>query len=123
MSTAQLGQDILLDPATGDLLIENGDLVLGASIQQAVNIAIKFVLGEWFLDRSLGFPWFEIVFADRPNRGHIIAAIRRTIESVPGIRAVLTVDVELQANRNALITWTAESVDAPIRGEVTSPVA
>ena len=48
------------------------------------------VLGEWYRDTRLGFPWFERVLIKSPSLVLIRSLFRQTILSVPGVVAIET---------------------------------
>jgi hypothetical protein len=107
--------DIALTPGTGDWLVgpspDGLDLQLigdGPGLQQAVTIALKFFLGEWFLDQSAGTPWFQAILIKNPNPAAIQAIIRKVILAVPGITSVSAVTITpVSAARAVAITWQA----------------
>ena len=90
--------------ATGDLLIEGGKIVLAEgqeAIAQHVAQRLRFFLGEWPFDESIGFPYRQRVFIKNPNLPLIRALVRQHILGTPGVREVtelsLTVDAETRA--------------------------
>ena len=106
--------DIALD-VNGDWKVAaspNGmDLQLigdGPALQQAVTIALEFFLGEWFLDQSVGVPWFQDIFIKNPNSAAIQAIIRTAILAVDGITSVSNVTISTAPQtRGVTITWAA----------------
>ena len=54
--------DLKLDATAHDLIIENYDLVLVDGIdlvRQAIKQRLLLVLEEWFLDDTIGVPWYQ----------------------------------------------------------------
>lgn len=106
-------RDIALDE-NGDWEISGGDLQLigdGPAIVQAVQIALEFFQGEWFLDVSAGIPWWQSVMIKNPNPNQLEGIFRSAILAVDGVQAInsltltydsqqrtLTIDYEIQAN-------------------------
>lgn len=81
-------RDFKLDPATGDLAMEGGDLVFvvgGDSIASDLKARLQQFRGEWFLDHSDGVPMFESVLVKRPNIPALRAIFRDAIEAAPGV--------------------------------------
>ena len=84
-----------LDAATWDIYLDaNGDLALvddGEEVAQHVKQRLDFFQGEWFLDQSLGLPWFqEILNARRynnaiSNRAYAESFIKAEILETPGV--------------------------------------
>lgn len=89
--------DFKLDPLTGDLAFENGDLVLvdgtDAIIQQ-IRIRLNFFLGEWFLDSREGTPWYQIL-GERPDLGLVYETVRQVLITTPGVESVDTLRVSM----------------------------
>lgn len=103
-----LGPDLLLDPETGDLDLEGGDLILGTDVAQAVSIRLKFVRGEWFLNRLQGIPYNEQIFIKNPNIDHVAALFRQTIVDTPGIGEITEFTFDFDENtRIFTLTWAA----------------
>ena len=77
--------DLLLD-RDGDLIIsERGDLSLSHSVRQAVEVRLRWILGEWRFAPTYGFPWFEEMLVRLPNLTAIQASIRSAVMSVVGV--------------------------------------
>lgn len=104
-----MSMDIKLDPITHDLVLgRNRDLVLidGADqIRQQIKITLLTFLGEWFLDTTFGVPYLERIMVKSPSRAQIEAIMRTKVLAVPGVKAVPTVEVDIDAaTRRARIT-------------------
>lgn len=115
--------DLALDPDTGDLLVEGGDLVLtgGAdNVIQEAKINLGWVMGEWFLDEDRGIPYFEQVLVKSPNLPVIQALYRRALLGTRGVVSVesLTLDLD-KATRTLTVRWSARITD----GTVVSGIA
>lgn len=117
--------DLALDPATQDLVFDDaGDLLLvsGAELaQQSIRLALLTHAGEWWADVTLGVTWREDVLVKNPRLDIIRALIAEQILSVPGVRAVGDITVDLDpATRAATITITATATTGELlRGEIT----
>lgn len=100
----QLGED-------GDLLVENGDLVLSSgltAIAQDAQSRLLLFEGEYYLDLDRGVPWLRVVFVKRPSLNIARAVVRSTLEATPGVRALEKLDVR-QVEDELLIDWHASS--------------
>lgn len=108
----QVVRDIALDD-NGDFLIENGDIQLigdDAGIVQAVTIALKFTLGEWFLNEAVGIPNFQSVFVKNPDPTLLTSVFTDAILAVPGIEGPVTVSLSVNPQTRILtIVWEATS--------------
>lgn len=114
-----LGPCLMLDPATHDLVIENGALVIGVSVAQAIKCNLLFVRGEWFLDRTRGVPYFEQVFVKPVNLAHLRSLFSRTIEDTPGVDKVVKLDLDYEETTRMLsINFTASTDEGEISDSV-----
>lgn len=92
----------------GDLAIVNGDFAFAADldgIRQTIQSYLSFFLGEWFLDLSIGVPYFQRIFIKNPSLVEVSEYIRQTLLSVPGVRDVLDLDVRYTGLRIVSIAW------------------
>lgn len=74
-----------------DIAIENDTIVLVDgldAIAQDVRARLQFFLGEWFLDRRVGMPYFEKVLGQKPRLSVVKALFRKAILTTPGVQAV-----------------------------------
>lgn len=117
--------EILRDPASDDIAIPVR-LVRGPdAVVQRVRQRFQFFLGEWFLDRRLGIPYYEQVLVKRPDTGLIASLFRRVLVETPGVSRVATMSAEVEPReRNLKLTFKAfledpnviiRAVDAPFK--------
>lgn len=79
--------DAKLD-ANDDLDVTTGDLVLltGAeAVAQELRIRFRFFLGEWFLDRRLGIPYYERILIKNPATNVVRSLLREVALETPGV--------------------------------------
>jgi len=84
--------DLGIDLLTGDLAIENNDLILvSGSEQMAQNLKIRlrFFQGEWFLDVTQGLPFYESILVKNPNLPDIDNIIKAEIIDTEDITQLL----------------------------------
>ena len=78
--------DLLLDGG-GDLYVTpNGDVSLTESVIQAVEIRLRWVLGEWRLNPGFGVPMFEGVLVKNPELEKVKSLFRNEVMSVDGVK-------------------------------------
>lgn len=90
--------DLALDPTTGDLDFENGDLYLtegDSAVAQFLRQKLKLFLAEWFLDQSAGINFFDEVFVKNPKKVVIDTIFKNEILSTPGVVELLEYNVTL----------------------------
>lgn len=85
--------DIELDldpnsPHFHDVKIVNGDLVLNdgvEAIRQHILQRLRMFLGEWFLDNTIGLPYFQQILVKNPDQSKIDAIFINQILGTPGV--------------------------------------
>ena len=103
-------RNLKIDPATGDLVIEGGQLatVSGTdAIAQAVRSRLAFFRGEWFADKSIGLPFYEAILVKNPNLDAVREFIRSEIAATPGIVSVTAIDLRYNGSRSLAVTFRA----------------
>jgi hypothetical protein len=110
--------DISLLETSGDWQLSNGDLVLTSDAQsigtnpilQDILQKIKFFQGEWFLDNSLGVPWFQQILVKNPDLAKIEAIFIDLILSVPGVDALVSFEFTPNLpNRSFTLSFQAQT--------------
>lgn len=85
-------EDFYLDPATGDLALnDNGEFKAVEEIRrigQACRIVCTTHLGEWLLDTSSGIDYINEVFIKNPDENLIRARFYQQLSRVPGVISV-----------------------------------
>ena len=113
------GRDFMLDPATGDLLEEENQIRLTAtlaeSVAQQARIRSCFIKGEWFLDVREGLPLFEEILTKSPELQRIRSLYRQAYESIPGVVSVAFIDLDLNRSARELrVNWQASLTDGTV---------
>lgn len=94
--------DLYLDPTTGDISFENGDIVKVPTKQelcrQQVAIALKAFRGEWFRDIAFGVPYLEnennpVQILGNKDVNIVNAEIRRVILNEPTVLSISKYEV------------------------------
>lgn len=104
-----------------DLEIVNGDLVLVTKeeeVAQAIKIALLTVQGEWVYDQNLGIPWFDDMYQPRFTKAEILRTLRARINDVPGVLSVNQLEMTIDANRQALVTFDVQTIYGTATDEV-----
>lgn len=115
--------DLQLDPATGDLLIDEMCiyLVKGADrVRQNLDVKLKIWAGEWFLDTEFGTPYLEKILGKQITLNAALAALKKSILEVADVDRItsfkpnfdrrnrrLTVDFECHTPYGLIRTTTA----------------
>ena len=102
--------NLLLDQ-NNDLVISTGNLALTDSsneLLQRITTTLGTFEGEWWLNPSLGLPYFSSIFGKQPDLGQIQAIFMQAIINVPGVVELTTFEVDYdQSERNYKINFTA----------------
>jgi len=80
--------DLKLDRVTGDLVFENGDLVLTQgqdALEQRILLSLMFFLGDAFESPAEGIPYFDRVLVKNPPIPALTTIFRRAILLVDGV--------------------------------------
>ena len=111
--------DILLTP-DGDLAFnEDYDIILGDSVEQKINIRLRWFLSEWRWDKSEGLPYFDDLYIKNPDIDAFANSIRRKIYEIDEVTNVKYVTITYDTEtRNATIAYCAITDRETIESEV-----
>jgi len=79
-----------------DLLVIDGDLVLTSDadprgtnpVLQHIIQRLRTFLGEWYLDNTIGVPWFQLIFEKGTDEATIDAYLQNVICATPGVKSL-----------------------------------
>lgn len=111
--------DFLLDD-DDDLVIAFGDFQLAAGevgIRQSIRVFLLFFLEEWFLDLARGMPYFQRIFIKNPSLVEVREHFRERLESVPGVRSIISLDVNNLGSRRAGVDWNVNTDVGELSGK------
>ena len=112
--------DLKLSTADHDLDVSTGDFKLverAEAVAQHLRIRLQFFLGEWFLDRRVGIPYYQKILVKNPGTNVVRAIMRRVITSTPGVLELRSLSTEYEGtNRKLTVAFTAqvEGSDEPL---------
>lgn len=98
--------DLLLDPITHDLVVENVDLVVvkGADrVRQQLVVKLRLWVGEWFLDTEFGTPYLESILGKQITLGGAVAAIKQSILEVNDVQQITRFDYNFDRKARRLV--------------------
>lgn len=91
--------DLLLNPDTGDMVYENGGSpvtqLTADVVAQRLRITLYTFLGEWFLDLTVGVPYFQQIFGKLRTKASIDLIFQQIITNDPDVIEILTFESEL----------------------------
>ncbi len=107
-----------------DLAMEDNELVLidgSEEIAQLVQQRVGTFLGEWFLDSSIGVPYFQQILKKNPDPAVIDAVLKKTISQTDGLLELTAMDIDIDAaTRTLTVEFSALVEDDP--NEITFTV-
>jgi len=109
--------DIKLSETTGDIEITDNDVTLTSGLdskRQHLMIRISTFLGEWFLDTSIGVPYFRDILIKNPSFAAVSAAFKAVILNTPGIIELVEFNLEFNTNRQLDFDFKCISEDGEI---------
>jgi hypothetical protein len=92
------------DTATNDILVPVRLLRGPDAVIQRVKQRFPFFLGEWFLDKRLGVPYYEQILVKNPDVSVVTAIFRRVLEETPGVSRVVSMTARLDRAARELVT-------------------
>ena len=105
--------DLKLDTNNHDLIIENYDLVLVDGIdlvRQAIKQRLLLVLEEWFLDDTIGVPWYQYIFQKGADINRVKSILINTISGTEGVIKVTSLELNYNINnRNLTVDFSAQT--------------
>jgi len=110
--------DIALDSITGDISIIEGVIALNdenTAIAQHLRSRLRTFFGEWFLDISVGVPYFEQILIKNPNPVSVDSILKKEILETDGILELLTFDLDLNpTTRELTLTFQARTITGSV---------
>jgi len=92
-----------------DLQIINGDFSIctdeSEAIAQAIQIRLRTLKGEWFLDTQVGIPYLTEVLGQKRSEAFLRYLILTEVETIPGVVAIADFSIELDAKGTAHISF------------------
>lgn len=76
--------DIWFDAAGNLQTVEDAE-----AIAQRVRQRLEFYQGEWFLDTTVGVPWFQFIFVDPFDQATAETFLKAEILDTPGVAEIL----------------------------------
>jgi hypothetical protein len=115
-------KSFLLDDSN-DLLVRDDTLNLtftdeNSYILQKIKNRLLFVKNEWFLNRSLGLPYFTVILEKGVDFNFIVLLFRQEILNINGITDILEFNVDVSADRNFNIAFKIFYNGDEVQGEV-----
>ena len=90
--------NLYIDPTTHDIVVDNtGDLQMTSSddenLSQKIEQRLSTFSGEWFLDVSMGVPYYERILKKNPNFTDVNSILLSVISTTNGVKDVVKFNV------------------------------
>jgi hypothetical protein len=89
-------------------------------ILQKIKNRLLFIRNEWFLDRSLGLPYFDVILEKGVDFNFIVLLFRQEILNINGITDIIEFNVELTGDRSFNIEFKVLYNSEEVEGEVST---
>lgn len=112
-------KDLALD-SKGDLYFsDDGDVVITDSLRQAIQIKLRWALGEWVYNEELGIPYFEKILVKKPNTQEIANIVRSALMEFSEVKNVESCTVHIdEAERKCAVKFVVQTDTETIESEV-----
>lgn len=119
--------DLLLDPVTHDLVFVNGQATVTQTQAEIVTQRLKIVLytflGEWFLDETIGVPYFQQIFGKVRSKSAIDVIFQNIISEDEGVVEIREFTSEMSAgDRGYTMTFKVRVADDTVTDDITISV-
>ena len=106
----------------GDLYISSGgDFAIVDSLRQAIQIKLRWALGEWQYNTDLGIPYFEKILVKKPNVAEVTNIIRNALLEFQEVTSIKSCQVTLDDSaRTATCHFGIQAGEETIESEVGS---
>tara|TARA_B100000029_G_scaffold324168_1_gene316592 strand:- start:122 stop:469 length:348 start_codon:yes stop_codon:yes gene_type:complete len=79
---------------------------------QKISNCLNSFKGDWFLDLSLGVPYFQEIYIKGISKEELIAIFMNYLSQIDGVIAINTIDVEHDpSTRTSTLSFTAKTKD------------
>lgn len=114
--------DILLDEDTHDLVFINGAVPVTEgqriTVAQRLKVRLQTFLGEYFMNTSIGVPYYQRIFGKIKNKSTIDTIFQREILSDEGVIEITSYRSDLDVSTRYLeVTFTVRTSEG-----VTNPI-
>lgn len=110
--------DLRLNEQTYDLELVNGDLVLTTksdAIRQHIRQRLWTFFAEWFLDTSVGVPYYQTILVKNPSLANIEGVLQQEILATPGVTELISFQLDYDnATRQLTVDFQVRTLDEVI---------
>lgn len=103
-----------LDPVHHDIYLDaNGQIALAqAPLDQRIDCRLRTFLGEFWLDQTIGIPYFQEILKKNPDLDNVRSAFALEIQKVQGVKTLESLSVSIdRANRKLTVIFSVTGTD------------
>ena len=107
--------NLALDPIYHDIYLDaNGQIALTQTpLDQRIDCRLRTFLGEFWLDVTLGIPYFQEILKKNPDMQAVRAAFAAEIQKVSGVKVLNSLEVSMdRALRKLTVTFNVTGTDS-----------
>ncbi len=98
-----------------DLYLKARDLAFindeNSAIIQSLTIRLQFLFSEWFLNKSIGVPYTQVIFKARTAINEIYEIFHNEISRTPNVSIINSLNLDAQPEERQLtITFTVNNI-------------
>ena len=93
-----------LDPVTHDLYLDaDGQIAIAQTpLDQRTDCRLRTFRGEFWLDQSIGIPYFQEILKKNPDLQAVRAAFASEIQKVAGVKTLNSLSLEIDREQRKL---------------------
>lgn len=106
--------NLALDPINHDVYLDaSGQIALAATpLDQRIDCRLRTFLGEFWLDQTIGIPYFQEILKKNPDMDAVRAAFASEIQKVPGVQTLDSLEVTRdRASRKLTVIFRVTGTD------------
>ena len=111
-----------LDPVAHDLYLDpDGQIALAQTpLDQRIDCRLRTFRGEFWLDQSIGIPYFQEILKKNPDLQAVRAAFASEIQKVAGVKTINSLSLEIdRAQRKLTVTFNVTGTDSLVYFKTT----
>lgn len=107
------------NPVAGDLYLgPDGQFALtqtlSEEVAQLLYTRFRFFQGEWFLDESVGVPWYQSILGQKQSAAVVSQILRNVVATCPGVASVDSFSLATQPDRSAVVRFSCTLSDGTV---------
>lgn len=107
------------NPVAGDLYLgPDGQFALtqtlSEEVAQLLYTRFRFFQGEWFLDQTVGVPWYQSILGQKQSTSVVSQILRNVVATCPGVASVDSFSLVTQSDRSAVVRFSCTLSDGTV---------